>query len=143
MSDEMGMLLIAKDDSKIGFNARVCNRETLTVTVFQALFGVPFAAEHHKEVAEICAGLLKEGRFDFEDGWIELRTGVADVASFFTMQLQDAKEEEDAADKLRFEEMQKRKAAEKQYADLRDALSLAIGKGAKAANLEYVLGASQ
>lgn len=136
MSD---MLLIIKDDSKLGFNARVCNRENLTMSVFQGMFGVPFAAEHHKEVAEIVAGLLRENRVDFEDGWIELRVDVVDIAAFFTLRLQDAEDEKSYADQQRYLELQARQKAEAAYTALRDALKLAIGNGAKAAALRFEL----
>ena len=134
------MLLIMKDDSKLGFNARVCNRENLTMIVFQGMFGVPFAAENHKEVADIVAGLLRVNRVDFEDGWIELRVDVADVAAFFTLRLQDVEDEKNHADKERYIELQGRKAAEARYDALREALQLAIGNGSKAAALGFEMG---
>ncbi|MGY4288847.1 hypothetical protein ACVWXO_008067 [Bradyrhizobium sp. LM2.7] len=134
---EADQLVILKDDSMIGFHTRICSRETLTTAVFREVFNVAFAAEHHKEVADIVAGLLREARVDFEDGWIELRTGVADVVSFFEMQLAEAKAEADFEDKRRYEELQGRQKAEADYRTLREALRLALGP--RAAVLQHVL----
>jgi hypothetical protein len=124
---ETEMLLILKDDSAVGFHTRVCSRETLTTAVFREMFGTVYAAEHHKEVADIVAGLLREGHVPFEDGWIELRTGIADVVAFFETRFAEAKAEEDFSDKQRCEELRRRQRAEADYQTLRDVLRVALG----------------
>lgn len=67
------------------------------------------------------------------------RTGVADVAAFFVEKLKEAKAEEKHADEQRYRELTGRKAAEANYEELRDALRLAIGNGAKAAALRFTV----
>lgn len=138
------MLLIAKDDSAIGFHTRICTAETLESTVWDAMFVGPVDhTEHADEVAAVVAGLLGDGYVHFEDGWIELRKDTADIVEFFEAKLTEAKDEATFEDARRFEELKARRGAEEQYQQLRDALKLAIGNGAKAANLRYTLETSK
>lgn len=129
---ESTLCLFAKDDSAIGFHCRTCTAEGLTTAVFMDMFGVPFAAEHQEEVETVVAGLLLEGYSGFEDGWIDLRTGVDDIVSFFTAKMEEAKEEERFADQRRYEELRKRQTAEEYYATLCTALTRALGPAGSA-----------
>ncbi len=131
------------DESAVGFYMSACDRATLFATILRGMFDQSPPAKTldvRAEVEQIEKQLLANGAVQFDNGWIELRTGVEDVAAFFMEKFSEAKAEEQFADEQRFVELQGRHAAEQKYNELRDALRLAIGSGAKAANLHYTLG---
>lgn len=119
--------LFCKDDSEIGFYCRTTKNGLLQKEVFRAMFGVDYDAEHVDEVEGIVTQLQSEGYVGFEDGWLELRTGVDDVTSFFMAKLAEAKEEERHSDQQRYEELKRRQTAEEWYAGLCTALTRALG----------------
>jgi hypothetical protein len=91
-------------DSDPGFGIRLCNDATLFSAVHQIVFNKAPDDDSRAEVADIVEALRTTGGFDFEDGWIALRTGMAAVTEFLMEQLVNIKGDEHFADKQRCEE---------------------------------------
>lgn len=119
-------------DSDPGFGIRLCNDATLFSAVHQTVFNKAPDDESRDEVVDIVEALRATGGFDFEDGWIALRIGMAAVTEFLMEKVVEFKLDEHFADKRRFEELKKREAAEERYALLRQALVDALGEKAMA-----------
>lgn len=119
-------------DTDPGFAMKLCNDVSLFTTVHGGMFMKEQDAESRAEVADIVEKLRRGGDVAFEDGWISLRVGMADVASFLMQKTIETKQEERWADKQRFDEMKMKQVAEARHALLRQALVEALGDGAAA-----------
>lgn len=125
--EDRTLALFAKDDSIIGFHCQTTRADRLPTSVFKAMFGTDYDAQHAEEVNKLVRQLLAEGYVSFEDGWLELRTGLDDVVSFYTEKLQQACEERNEHDQDRYSELKRREAAEASHKQLCDALVKALG----------------
>jgi ATP-dependent Zn protease len=128
------MAVFCKTDTDPGFAMHLCSDATLFSTVHNVMFMKPAGDESRMEVQEI-VDKLREGNSSagdvaFEDGWISLRVGMAEVTAFLMAKIKDAIEEERYADNQRFLEMRRRELAEGKYALLRQALVEALGDNA-------------
>jgi len=121
------MALFFKIDSDPGFGLKLCSDVSLFAAVHSAMFTRAPDDDSRAEVADVVAKLRDDGNVGFEDGWISLRTGMADVTALLMEKVAEAKEEERWADNQRFEEHKRRDAAETKYAALCHALREALG----------------
>jgi hypothetical protein len=121
------MAIFWKVDVDPGFAMKLCNDVSLFDAVHGTMFVGPQDAESRVEVAGIVERLRESGNIEFEDGWIMLRSGLANITGFLMDQIVEAREDERDADKQRFEELRRREAAEEKYALLRQALVEALG----------------
>lgn len=110
-----------------GFYVKLCNDGSLLDTVHGGMFMKEQDAETREEVAGIVQALRESGRMAFEDGWIDLRIGMADVTAFIMEKMKEAKDEEHFADKQRYDELRRREETEGRYELLRQALTDALG----------------
>lgn len=121
------MTFFSKIDCDPGFSIKLCNEASLFETVRGALFFGVTDSEQTIEVAETVEQ-LKVGRdVAFEDGWMSLRIGMADVTAYLMQKITEAKEEERYADGQRYKELEARRETELRYTILRQALIEALG----------------
>src|SRR6185369_7095318 len=110
-----------------GFYVKLCNEASLLDTIHGGMFMKEQDADTRAEVASVVQALRESGDFNFEDGWISLRVGMADVTVFAMEKVKEAKENERYADKQRYEELKRREEAEGRFELLRQALTDALG----------------
>jgi len=114
------MALFFKTDSAPGFHFELCNDVSIYPAVHRVLFG-----SGDGDAAE-CKAILDELRekkvVTFEDGWIALCSGMAEVSAFIFGKCIEIKADEGWADKARVEAIQAKDAAEARYQALRCAL---------------------
>lgn len=115
-----------------GFYVKLCNDKSLFDTVLSGMFMREATGDDREEVERVVAALRETGSMSFEDGWIELRIGMADVTAFLVEKVGAAKQDERWADNQRFEELKRRQAAETRFGALRSALLDALGDDAPA-----------
>jgi len=138
MTPPPSLAIFHKIDVDPGFAVMLCTDASLQATINVALYASTEApdADCRAEAAEVMAELRQNGDVTWEDGWISLRVGLADVTSFVMEKMKEAREEERWADRQRYEELKKREDAETRYALLRQALADALGD--KAAEIAKV-----
>lgn len=122
------MALFFKIDGPPDFAFTLCEGEaSLRAAVHEALFGnAKPDAMTVAEVAGAMSALQESGNIDFEDGWLSLRTGVAEVAAFMMEKVEAADKEMRDADGLRYEQFNRANTAEAKYSALCTALVLAL-----------------
>src|SRR5580704_2168684 len=125
------MAIFYKIDVDPGFAMSLCSDVSLFNAVHRSMYGNnPPDPESRAEVVDIIEKLREGGSVGdvgFEDGWISLRVGMAEVTAFLMEKLGEAKQEERWADKQRYEELKAKEAAETRYALLSQALVEALG----------------
>jgi hypothetical protein len=123
------IVLFASIDADPGFSIKLCNEASLFRTVQEALFFGPAAldAEQIAEVADTVEKLKESGNLAFEDGWMCLCTGMADVTAFLMQKIKETKEEASWADEERCKEIRRREDAEARFRLLQHALIDAVG----------------
>ncbi|SDC07487.1 hypothetical protein SAMN05216337_1001191 [Bradyrhizobium brasilense] len=121
------MAIFYKIDADPGFAIKLCSDATLFDAVNRSIFIGEPEPDQREEVQAAVDELRASGEVTFEDGWISLRVGMAEVTAFLMEQIGEIKLEEHWADKQRFEELKKREEAEGRYELLRQALVDALG----------------
>lgn len=121
------MAIYYKIDVDPGFAMKLCSDVTLFDAVNRSMFLGEPEPDQREEVQAAVDQLRASGEVNFEDGWISLRIGMADVTAYLMAQIAEIKAEESFADKQRFEELKKREEAEGRYELLRQALVDALG----------------
>jgi hypothetical protein len=125
------MAIFYKIDVDPGFAMSLCSDASLFNAVHRSMYGNNAPdSESRAEVVGIIEKLREGGNVGdvgFEDGWISLRIGMADVTAFLMEKLGEAKQEERWADKQRYEELKAKEATKEKYALLRQALVDALG----------------
>jgi uroporphyrinogen-III decarboxylase len=121
-------LIAFSDDSDIGFHCVTCTADLIGVSIAFGLFGKgPYSDDQIVEAEAAFRELTEKSRVEFEDGWITMDTGIADIVAFFTAKLKEAADEVRWADTERFSELQRRQAIQRAYTTLCTALSSALG----------------
>ena len=114
-----------------GFAMSLCSDASLFNAVHRSIYGNnPPDAESRAEVVGVVEKLREGGNVGdvgFEDGWISLRAGMAEVTAFLMEKLAEVKQEERWADKQRYDELKAKEAAQTKYELLRQALVEALG----------------
>ncbi|ODM71698.1 hypothetical protein [Bradyrhizobium elkanii] len=121
------MAIFYKIDADPGFAMKLCSDATLFDAVNRSMFLGEPEPDQREEVQSVVDQLRESGEVSFEDGWISLRIGMAEVTAYLMAQIDEIKAEEHWADKQRFEELKKREEAEGRYELLRRALVDALG----------------
>lgn len=130
------LALLYSIDDKPGFGVTLCAEETLHAAVYVAMFGeslpdksVPAtqAGEQVGESAAIADTLRTKGEYRFEDGWLQLATGVAGVVAVMTEKVRQAQAEAEYEEGERVKTLKRAERAEALYGDLRKALWDALG----------------
>ncbi len=120
--------LFYKIDAEPGFGLTICRDDEIDGAVREALFGKgDITAENATEIRETAAELLTSGRVDFEDGWLDLRNGMADAIAFVVERLNEARDDERFSDQRRADEQVRANASVIRYGQLRQALIEALG----------------
>src|SRR5688500_15287955 len=102
------MAVIFSMDAHPGWYVQLCNEANLFATVHAGMFMSDQSEQSRTETAGIVETLRESGSVDFEDGWIQLRVGMADVTAFLVAKATEAAQEARAEDLLRFEELKRR-----------------------------------
>lgn len=110
-----------------GFYVKLCNEGSLLSTVLNGLFMREPDEEGKAEAKRVADELRESGSVDFEDGWIALRVGMAEVTAFLMEKIGAAKQDERWSDQERYKELKAREAAETRFVALRAALLDALG----------------
>lgn len=121
------MAVVFSMDLDPGFHVKLCNEASLSDTVHGGMFMREQDAQSKAETAEIVKQLRESGSVNFEDGWIKLCVGMADVVAFLVEKAGEAKQEERYADEQRFKEMKSREEWQTRYETLRATLAEALG----------------
>lgn len=126
------MVLFCSCDGPLGFGVIQTSAARLDQAVRDALFlplpgGRVLDSDQVAEARHVAETLRESGNLAFEDGWLRLCSGLADITAFFMERLAEAKAEEAYADERRYEEMKRADALAAKYAALRDALITAFG----------------
>lgn len=112
------------DEHGIKFGVTLCTEDTLRAEVQKHLDP---GGERMEEFEANMTELLEKGAVDFEDGWIVIKRGTAEIVDFLIYQLREAVAEEKGADQRRYEELKRRETAEARFAVLQSALLDALG----------------
>lgn len=120
------MALFYSIDGNPKFGVKLCHERGLFDAVRLVMFARD-AEEDREEINGYVKQLRESGGVDFEDGWLSLRVGMADVVAFLMSKIVEAKAEERYADNERFNELKRREEAETRYAALRAVLLDALG----------------
>jgi len=106
----------------------LCNERTLVAAVVSVMFpsGVQTPADR-EQLSDYVTALRETGKIDFEDGWLELCSGMHAVVVFLLEQLKQACENERFADERRYKELHARKVVKEKYDALVEALIEALG----------------
>jgi hypothetical protein len=110
------------DDHGLKFSVSLCTEDTLRETVQKHL--CPDGED--LEFPALFDALSESGGHDFEDGWVVVKRGCAEIVEFLIYQMREAKAEENYADTERAKEACRRVLAETKYAALCEALIGAI-----------------
>jgi hypothetical protein len=125
------MAIFYKIDVDPGFAMSLCSDVSLFNAVHRSMYGSnPPDPESRAEVVGVVEKLREGGNVGdvgFEDGWISLRVGMAEVTAFLMEKLGEAKQEERWADKQRYDMMKAREEVQTKYALLCQALVEALG----------------
>ena len=132
MADEQPtMAVFASIDDKPGFEMLPCTEATLWAAVRKAMFccedGDPISDQHRSEIDGAVEALQQDGHISFEDGWLALRIGLAQVGTFAIHKARDIAEDRDFEDGRRYKQHLRAEAAEERYRLLREALIDALG----------------
>jgi hypothetical protein len=115
-------------DAEPRWYVKLCNDATLFDTVHAGMWMNAEPTEQSRtETDGVLEDLRETGNVDFEDGWIQMRVGMAAVVEWLTGKAKEAADEASYEDKRRFEEMKRREEAEGRYELLRQALVDALG----------------
>lgn len=117
------------DDPKFG--VLFCAAERLQATVQSVMFPGPddLTPPNAKEECErLAAELRQSGSVSFEDGWLELRTGLQDAVAFMMEKVKDARADERYADQQRADEHRRLQDVATKYAALCVSLQAALGE---------------
>jgi hypothetical protein len=115
-------------DAEPRWYVKLCNDAMLFDTVHAGMWMNEEPTEQSRtETDGVLEDLRETGNVDFEDGWIQMRVGMAAVVEWLTAKAKEATDEATYEDKRRFEEMKRREEAECRYELLRQALVDALG----------------
>lgn len=121
------MAVIFSTDADPGFQVKLCNEASLFETVHGGMFMRGADEQSRQETVGIVATLRESGSVDFEDGWIKLCVGMADVVALLVEKASEAKQEQRYADQQRFNELKEREEWQIKYEVLRAVLVEALG----------------
>lgn len=120
------MALFFSQDTDPKFGIELCSAASLYKAVQKVMF-CRDAEDDREEIERYVEALKEDGKIDFEDGWLALTIGMQATTAFIMEKATDAFAEMRYEDQLRFEESERREAAEARYAALQSALIEALG----------------
>ena len=124
-ADTLALFYSIDDEPK--FAAKLCAEATLHAAVHSVLFcGKPEPGQA-AESLEIARELATSGSWGFEDGWLELRKGMAPTIAFLAEKVKEARADMRCEGESRFKEMKRADEMTARYVTLAAALRGALG----------------